>query len=285
MNTKKVHIREQIAQTQRYIEEHLDSNIPLESLAASCGYSALYFHSIFTGIVGEGVKEYQRRLRLQRAANQLLFSETSLIDIALDTGYESQEGFSRAFKKRFNFSPLQFRKLQPNYGSLSGGKLMNTVMPQSAPKISIKTCAPITVAAVRHIGPYSECEVAFSTLCTWARKHGLYGTFRQVIGITHDDPRTTPAEKLRYDACMEIPNDFEVSNEVQKYTISGGRYACCTHKGSYRNIAKTFAAILGSWFPDSGENLTNNPPLEIYLNSPSNTPEDELLTELRIPLR
>ncbi len=285
MNTKKVHIRDQIAQSQRYIEKHLDSNIPLEYLATSCGYSALYFHSIFTGMVGEGVKEYQRRLRLQRAANQLLFTETSLIDIALDAGYESQEGFSRAFKKRFSFSPLKFRKLQSDYNFLAGGKLMKTPIQQSNPTVTIKNFKLITVATVRHIGPYSECAEAFTTLCNWTREQGLYGTYRQVIGISHDDPRTTPAEKLRYDACMEIPEDFIVTSEAQKYTIHGGRYACCVHKGSYRNIPETFVAMLGSWFPDSGEELTNHPPLEVYLNCPSITPEAELLTELRIPLK
>ncbi|SIO16520.1 AraC family transcriptional regulator [Halodesulfovibrio marinisediminis] len=285
MNTKKVHIREQIAQSQRYIEEHLNTTVPLESLAEQCGYSPLYFHSIFTGIVGEGVKEYQRRLRLQRAATQLLFSETSLIEIALDAGYESQEGFSRAFKKRFAYSPLKFRRLQSDYSFLSGGKLMDTPTQHTDLEVTIKKCAPITVAAARHIGPYSECKTAFSTLCNWAREQGLYGSFRQVFGISHDDPRTTPAEKLRYDACMEIPEDFVVAGEAQKYTIHGGRYACCIHKGSYAKIPETFVAMLGSWFPDSGEELTNHPPLEVYLNCPSSTPEDELLTELRIPLK
>lgn len=285
MNTKKALIREQIAQSKRYIEEHLDATIPLNALAKACGYSPLYFHSIFTGIVGEGVKEYQRRLRLQRAATQLLFSETPLIDIALDAGYESQEGFSRAFKKRFSFSPLKFRKLQSDYNFLSGGNLMESSIDTIQPEVTIKDCDAITVATVRHTGPYAECAVAFKTLCAWARENGLYGTYRQVIGISHDDPRTAPAETLRYDACMEIPNDFDVTGAAQKYTIQSGRYACCIHKGSYRNIPQTFVAMLGSWFPESGEELTNTPPLEVYLNCPSVTPEHELLTELRIPLK
>lgn len=285
MNTKKVSIRERIAQSQRYIEEHLDSYVSLDLLAEQCGYSALYFHSLFTGIVGEGVKEYQRRLCLQRAANQLLFSEASIMDIALDAGYESQEGFSRAFKKRFTLSPYKFRKLQPDYSSLIGGRLMHsTAQTISSPSVTIKHCNSITVAAIRHIGPYAECGKVYPVLCNWARENGLYGTYRQVIGISHDDPRTTPAEKLRYDGCMEIPEDFHVTGEANKMIIQGGRYACCVHKGSYRDIPKTFVAMLSSWFPDSGEELTINPPLEVYLNCPSLTAEEDLLTELRIPL-
>lgn len=162
---------------------------------------------------------------------------------------------------------------------------MDTPIQQSTPTVTIKNCNPITVAAVRHIGSYRECAVAFTTLCNWAREQGLYGTYRQVFGISHDDPRTTPTEKLRYDACMEIPEDFIVTGKAQKYTIHGGRYAYCVHKGSYSKIPETFVAMLGGWFPDSGEELTNNPPLEVYLNCPSITPENELLTELRIPLK
>ncbi|MCT4535380.1 GyrI-like domain-containing protein [Halodesulfovibrio sp.] len=286
MNAKKVHIRKRIEQVQRYIEENLDTPVTLEMLAEQCGYSTLYFHSIFTGMVGEGVKEYQRRLCLQRAARQLLLTDKSIMNIALEAGYESQEGFSRAFKKRFDFPPLKFRKLQPQYNTLSGGKLMNTTtLPTSDLTVTIKNCTPITVAAVRHTGPYANCKNAFKTLHKWSRANGLYGTYRPVVGVSYDDPRTTPQEKLRYDACMAIPENFVVTGEARKYVIHGGRYACCIHKGSYATMPQTFTAILGHWLPDSGEELTNHPPLEVYLNCPSVTAEAELRTEIRIPFK
>lgn len=288
MKKKKVTIRERIAQSQLYIEEHLDEDIPLEYLAEQCGYSQFHFHSIFKGIVGEGVKEYQRRLIMQRAAQQLLFSTSPLIDVALDAGYGSQEAFSRAFKKRFAFSPLKFRKLQPDYSFLFGGQLMSSITRKSSDQkipVEIKQFAPVTVAAVRYVGPYKDCEVAFTTLFEWATEQGLLTEPRQVIGISYDDPGTTPAQKLRYDACIEVSATQNTSGEINKLTIDGGRYACCIHKGSYQKLSETYVAVMGEWLPDSGEELRDQPPLEVFLNSPSETPEDELLTELRIPLK
>ena len=283
---KKANIRKLIAQSQLYIEEHIDDEIPLDMLAAECGYSTFHFHSLFTGIVGEGVKEYQRRLKLQRSANQLLFSTTPLIDVALDAGYESQEGFSRAFKKRFSYSPLKFRKLQDKYSFLSGGQLMSTANKTTSNpiEVTIKEFEPITVAAARYTGPYKDCKVAFTTLFTWAAPLGLLDAPEIVLGISYDDPRITPAEKLRYDACVNIPEDMEVAANLQKLTIAGGRYACAIHKGSYLTMAETYTKMLGEWFPESGEELADHPPLEVFINSPEDTPEEELLTELRVPL-
>ncbi|MCG8530213.1 MAG: AraC family transcriptional regulator [Desulfovibrionales bacterium] len=282
----KVTIRELIAQSQLYIEAHMDDSIPLDVLAAQSGYSTFHFHSLFTGIVGEGVKEYQRRLKLQRAAMQLLFSARPVIDVALDAGYESQEGFSRAFKKRFSHSPLQFRKLQNRYNFLSEGQLMTTndATPPKKIDVCIKEFAPIPVAASRYVGPYEDCGPAFTTLFSWAGPLGLWEHPEVILGISYDDPRITPAEKLRYDACIKIAENTDVPAPLQKLTIAGGRYACAIHKGSYLTISRTYTTMLGEWFPESGEELANRPPLEVYVNSPEDTPEEELLTELRVPL-
>lgn len=151
--------------------------------------------------------------------------------------------------------------------------------------VTIKEFQPVTVAAVRHTGPYNECEIAFAILFEWAAEQGLLTEPRQTIGISHDDPGTTPAEMLRYDACIEVPATQQTAGDVKQITIDGGRYACCIHKGAYQNLSETYVAIMGKWLPDSNEELSNHPPLEVYLNSPSETPEDELLTELRIPLK
>ena len=150
--------------------------------------------------------------------------------------------------------------------------------------VEIREFAPITVAFVRHIGPYIECEAAFNQLFDWATKERLQMKDGLVLGIPHDDPEVTPPEELRYDACMEIPQSVTVSGNIKKQNIAGGRYACCILKGSYQQLMEVYRTLYHEWLPASGEEPRHAPPIEIYYNSPHDTPEEELLTEVRVPL-
>lgn len=150
--------------------------------------------------------------------------------------------------------------------------------------IEIKEFAPITVASVRHTGPYSKCEVAFNKLFSWATQEKIPVKEALFLGIPHDDPATTLPENLRYDACVEIPQDMTVSGNITKQNVEGGRYACYLMKGSYSQFPEAYETLCGKWLPSSGEKMRNAPPVEIYYNSPHDTPEENLLTEIRIPL-
>ncbi|MGQ0604195.1 MAG: helix-turn-helix domain-containing protein, partial [Anaerolineales bacterium] len=69
-----------------HIQTHLDAELPLEALAERAGFSPYHFHRTFTYFVGEPVKEYIRRLRLERGAYRLKISADSVLEIALEAG-------------------------------------------------------------------------------------------------------------------------------------------------------------------------------------------------------
>ena len=75
-----------------FIEEHLDEELSLESLACEAGYSRYHLHRMFTGIVGMPVHVYVQRRRLTEAARLLIFSTQPVLDIALFAGYDSAAG-------------------------------------------------------------------------------------------------------------------------------------------------------------------------------------------------
>jgi AraC family transcriptional regulator len=60
---------------------------------------------------GETPGAHQRRVRLDRGAYLLLTSRATILDIALETGFESHETFTRAFRQRFQLTPSSFRKM------------------------------------------------------------------------------------------------------------------------------------------------------------------------------
>jgi transcriptional regulator GlxA family with amidase domain len=78
-------------------------------MARSACLSKRHFHRLTLQVFGETPAARQRRLRLDRAAWRLVTSLSSILDIALGTGWESHETFTRAFKARFGVSPSEFR--------------------------------------------------------------------------------------------------------------------------------------------------------------------------------
>src|SRR6516162_6475678 len=93
--------RERILKVQLFIQRHLDEELPLDRLARVAHFSPYHFHRIFKGLVGEGVSEYVRRLRLESAAIALKTSRRGVTRIAFEAGYGTHEAFTRAFHQMF----------------------------------------------------------------------------------------------------------------------------------------------------------------------------------------
>lgn len=94
-----------------WIEEHLHEEICADDIAYIAGFSKYHFHRIFQNTVGMSVSEYTRMRRLTNAATVLLHTEERILDIALHLQFESQEAFTRAFKKMYRLPPGQFRRV------------------------------------------------------------------------------------------------------------------------------------------------------------------------------
>ena len=99
-----------ITQIVDYIETHLEDKLDLEKIASEAGYSKYHLHRMFSNIVGFTVHSYVQRRRLTEAARLLIFSNQSIMEIALFAGYKTQQSFSVAFKALFDCSPQVLRK-------------------------------------------------------------------------------------------------------------------------------------------------------------------------------
>ena len=94
-----------------HIDAHLDEELSLEVLSAVSSFSKYHFHRQFSELFGLGVHKYVQLVRLRRASRQLAFqSELQVINITLESGYESPKAFAHAFKKAIGQTPSAFRE-------------------------------------------------------------------------------------------------------------------------------------------------------------------------------
>jgi len=93
-----------------YLRRNLDRPVKLGELAHVACFSEFHFHRVFRAVSGETLNNFTNRLRLEKAARLLRYSDQSLTDIALDCGFSSSATFSRAFRSGYDTSPSQFEK-------------------------------------------------------------------------------------------------------------------------------------------------------------------------------
>lgn len=86
------------------IDAHLTCGIGLDELAGAVGYSTYHFCRIFAELTGMPVMGYVTRRRMEHAMYELARGRR-IIDVALEHGFDSHAGFTRAFKRCFGFAP------------------------------------------------------------------------------------------------------------------------------------------------------------------------------------
>ena len=153
-------------------------------------------------------------------------------------------------------------------------------------QVDIRDNVPeLRIASVSHVGPYNTIGAAFGRLSQISGGAGLAKPGAALVGVYHDDPRQTPAEQLRSDAGIVVPEGASVPAELNESRVAGGRYAVALHEGSYETLPNTWKQLMEEWFPKSGKRPAGtSPAYEYYLNTPMDTPPDQLRTEIRIPI-
>ncbi len=271
-----------------YLTNHLDGDVSLERLAEEACLSATHFHRIYHSVTRETVVQTVRRLRLHRAAVELISSMTSINRIAADAGYSSVQAFSKAFRLAYAVPPSSYRALQfrkPNSSALATQFLLQPKEKFVMHQIKIESFEPCRVAAMQHDGDYMEVGNTFDKLMIWATGQGLDVDTARSFGIYYDDPAAVEKHKLRSDACIEIPADFVPPAECRALQMPAVRCATLMHIGPYSDLEKSYQQLYGIWLPASGEEPNEHPPFEEYLNDPRVVPPSELQTAIRLPLR
>lgn len=274
--------RERIDRARRLIESRLEEDVPLDDLAAAACASVCHFHRVFRGLTGETVREYARRLRLERAAHRLTHGREDILTIALQCGYDSHEAFTRAFKRHFGVSPSEFR---------SEGRAARIIReePDMTPPITVRIeqFPPHRIALVRHVGPYDGVGQAWGALMKWGWLRMIFAR-AATFGLCYDDPDVTPAERLRYEACMVVSGRARVRHPVELREMPAMICAVTLHAGALSEIGRTYARLFAHVASERIDGrrwrLGDPPSLERYLCDPRKVRPEEMRTEICMPV-
>ncbi|WP_426010282.1 AraC family transcriptional regulator [Aeromonas salmonicida] len=210
-----------------------DPDLSIEALADQACLSLYHFHRVFTAVAGETPGEMCRRLRMQRAAWQLCYTDASVTTIALGAGLASSQAFAKAFRRHYGCTPGAFRRDKRKNGHLlsKDGHASDRLLPyaedhSSARSNTMKTIEmdARTLAYIRVTGPYGEgYDPVCGQLHQWASARGL--AQGEWIFIYHDNPEVTPPAQCRTDIGVTVPAGTVGAGEVEIQLIPAGRYA------------------------------------------------------------
>ena len=273
---------ERLERVFRWLADHLDDSLDLARLADVACLSPYHFHRVYRAMRGETAAETVRRMRLHRAAVELITGELPVVRVARRAGYGSQEAFTRAFKAAYKVPPARYRA---SFVPLPVASAKENHMETTTYEATIRNTSAIRVAALAHHGPYMNIGSTFERLMALAGGQGLIGSDVRTFGIYYDDPSATPAGALRADACVRISDAVVPTGELQVREIRGGRYAVVLYVGPYAELEFPYRWLYGTWLPESGEEPDNAPTVEEYLNDARVVPPAELKTQIWLPLR
>ncbi|MXP48908.1 helix-turn-helix domain-containing protein [Pantoea sp. Eser] len=102
-------MRSVVCDTLNWIEANLDNDLHIARLADRSGYTCWHSQRQFREITGRSISEHVRIRRLVRAAEAIMYTTESLMDIAYDYGYTSQQTMSRVIRSAFGMTPTELR--------------------------------------------------------------------------------------------------------------------------------------------------------------------------------
>lgn len=300
-----------------HIEANLGRELGLGELARVACFSPFHFHRIFRALAGEPLSQFVRRVRLERAAMQLASQpHKPVTDIALDLGFSGSAAFARAFKDRFGTSASRWRDgalraarskgrqqhskpgqadRKPGkdgaassayHGGVNRRQRRTNMTDKLKFEVEVKDLPELTVAYVRHIGPFPGVKDAFGKLMAWAGPRGLL-RFPETksLAVYHDNPDITDEAKLRSSACITVPAGTAVSGEVGTMTIPGGRFAVARFEVGAGEFGEAWDAFYGRWLPESGFQPDDRMCYEVYLNDYRTHPQRKHVIDICMPVK
>ncbi|WP_411842424.1 GyrI-like domain-containing protein [Salinicoccus sp. HZC-1] len=251
-----------------FIEDNLSNDIKVNDVARYIGESDYHFRKIFQYITGIPLSEYIKKRKLSRA-NHDLVNGHSVTDTAFKYGYQSVDGFTRAFKSWSGYLPSEVNKTKtiisfPKlsfYIDVRGGENM---------EVQIKEMPAFTIAGVKKRVPMqfegvNQAIVELAQSITEeqrAEMHKLQNIDpKQVINASYDaDEKFLKEEGDLTHVIGVITTEEDISTNLDTVSVDAHTWAVFPSEGEFPStLQNTMARTHSEWLPSSNYELVDAP--------------------------
>ena len=278
------------------IMRSLDETVSYRAISAEVSSSPYHFHRKFRELTGESVQACIRRLRMERAMALLRNTDRSVTAIALDSGYETSEAFSKAFKTLYGLTPTEARR-SPSWDGFIYSKaglhyderkkshwFYLSSKGDDSVETKIIAFPDKRTVGVQNIGDYWGLPKSWAALHERLRADNLYAASLGFMSVFPDHDDAIPMREKRAYAAMMVDDHFENKCGFSEILISGGLYAVTVHFGSSEEIGPTWDRWQKQWLPDSGWQIDAARPMYEWYQNECAEPELQL-TLLVTPIK
>jgi AraC family transcriptional regulator len=273
-----------------YLDKQFKEEVNIEKVETISHYSYRNINRIFEALHHETIGKYVKRIRLEKAAEFLKYSDSSISDIAFEVGFSDVAAFSKAFKNNFYCAPSVFRNSNDMMRNITRQTFLEEEIEREKLSFEIETLPQFEVLYLEHRGNYENIKAVKETwkmLINYAVKKQLLTDDTIFFGEILDDNEISEMIKCRYNVAIILDKPLSSPPEglIKIKTHQSQKYAKFVHKGTHESSADTYHKIYSQWIVDVNLELADLPTLEFFLNDEEDTPEEELLTEIYIPIK
>ena len=281
----------------RYIDSNIKEKMNVEKLAARAGFSPYHFCRVFQWEVGYSIMEYVRNRRLFYAVSELATGKR-IVDIAVDYGFETHSGFSKAFRRYFGCSPEKYREhasfdvpplpiLKKTKQYVNGGIVME---PKMVKKDAVKIAGFMLKSKTKDGENLKEIPKFWYDYVFNGRQEKIHKEF---FIKSHDEygacfPENPENGEFEYIIGLEVKEGHDIPKEYNVCTIPEALYAVFStpptdEENFSKEIQGTWKYIFSEWFPNSGYEFENGK-VDYELYTERATGEKGKICEICIPV-
>lgn len=255
-------------QAMDYIEEHLTEEVSFDELAKKTGISVYHFKRTFSFFAGMSLAEYIKKRRLAEANLALLAGE-KVTDVAFKYGYQSIEGFSRAFRDWSGQAPSEVMKTQIQktfpkfsfYIDIKGGQSMDVKLIEKPAFqiVGVSQKVPLQyqgenqaiIELAQRITPQQRAEM-----------HTFDDVYpHQVVNASFDfqEGRTTEGGEMTHMIGFATLQE-NIYEDLEQLSVPAHTWAVFPNEGPFpQTLQETWARIFSEWLPSSGYQVVAAP--------------------------
>lgn len=236
-----------------WLESHLDQPLSLDDVAAKAGYSKWHMQRMFKDITGSAIGSYIRARRLSKTAVALRLTNRPILDIALQYRFDSQQTFTRAFKKQFVQTPALYRRAEDWHtsGICPPIRLGDDSLPQPDFVYWPEQC--LTRLTLNHPTTLEQTSTSNTDLLSQLEQQNItkIQQISPLYGLHYSsfNPEKEDEQQVFYTTAIEQHPTSANSRDGHSIVLQGGEYVLFDYDGPTEGLQNFILTLYGTCLP------------------------------------